>query len=87
MNEIFQLTEKSHYDLCYISQFLIPPTHSLYHGSESASYLGRKLWETLPPVIRQIDTLSGFKKAIKKWKATNCPCRICKTYIPNIRFL
>ena len=65
MNEIFQLTEKSHYDLCYISQFLIPPTHSLYHGSESASYLGRKLWETLPPVIRQIDTLSGFKKAIK----------------------
>ena len=56
MNEIFQLTEKSHYDLCYISQFLIPPTHSLYHGSESASYLGRKLWEMLPPVIRQIDT-------------------------------
>ena len=50
--------------MLYIS-ILIPPTHSLYHGSESASYLGRKLWETLPPVIRQIDTLSGFKKAIK----------------------
>ena len=58
----------------YASQFFIPPTHSVYHGSESASYFGPKLWELLPPVIRKIDTLSGFKKAIKKRKATNCPC-------------
>ena len=74
MNEIFQLTEKSCYNIRYTSQFFIPPTHSVYHGSESASYFGPKLWELLPPVNRKIDTLSGFKKAIKKWKATNCPC-------------
>ena len=40
MNEIFQLTEKSHYNLRYTSEFIIPPIHSVYHGSESASYLG-----------------------------------------------
>ena len=87
MNEIFQLREKSHYNLRYTSEFIIPPIHSVYHGRESASYLGPKLWELIPTVIRQIDTLSGFKKAIKKWKPTNCPCRICKTYIPNVGFL
>ena len=74
MNEIFQLTEKSHYNIRYTSPFFIPPTHSVYHGSESASYLGPKLWELLPPVIRKIDILSGFKKAIKNWKASYCPC-------------
>ena len=79
MNEIFQLTEKSHYNLRYTSEFIIPPIHSVCHGSESHCYLGPKLWELIPPVIRQIDTLSEFKKAIKKWKPTNCPCRICKT--------
>ena len=87
MNEIFQLKEKSHYNLRYKSEFRIPPIHSVYHGSESVSYLGPKIWELIPPVIRQIDTFSKFKKAIKKWKPTNCPCRICKTYIPCVGFL
>ena len=39
MNEIFQLREKSHYNLRYTSQFIIPPIN-VYHGSESASYHG-----------------------------------------------
>ena len=79
MNEILQLREKSHYNLRYTSEFIISPIHSVYHDSKSVSYLGHKIWELIPPVIRQIDTLSGFKKAIKKWKPTNCSCRICKT--------
>ena len=87
MNEIFQLREKSHYNLRYTSEFLIPPIHSVYYGSESVSHLGPKIWELIPPVIRQIDTFSGFKKAIKKWKPTNCPSRIFKTYIPSVGFL
>ena len=32
------------------------------HGSESASYLGPKIWELIPPVIRQIESFNGFKK-------------------------
>ena len=43
MNEIFQLGEKSHYNLRYTSEFIIPPIHSVYHGSESVSYLGPKI--------------------------------------------
>ena len=40
INEIFQLTKKSHYNLRHTSELIIPPIHSIYHGSESASYLG-----------------------------------------------
>ena len=87
MNEIFHFIKKPHYNLRYTSEFIIPSIHSVYHGSESASYLGPKLWELIPTVIRQIDTLSGFKKSIKEWKPTNCLCRICKIYIPNVGFL
>ena len=65
MNETFQLREKSHYNLRYTSEFIIPPIHSVHHGSESISYLGPKIWELIPPVIRQIDTFPGFEKAIK----------------------
>ena len=55
MNEIFQLREKSHYNLRYTSEFIIPPIHSVYHGRESASYLGTKLWELIPTVIRYLN--------------------------------
>ena len=79
--------EKPHFSLRYTSKFLIPAIHSVYHRIESAPYFGPKIWELIPSVIRQIDTFSGFKKAIKKWKPTNCPCRICKTYIPNVGLL
>ena len=51
MNEMFQLREESHYNLCYISKFVIPSIHKVYHGSESALNLGPKIWELIPPVI------------------------------------
>ena len=37
MNEIFQLREKSHYNLHYTTEFIIQPIHSVYHDRESAS--------------------------------------------------
>ena len=66
MNEIFKLREKSHFNLRYTSEFIISPIHRVYNGSKSVSYLRPNIWELIPPVIRQIDTFSGFKKAIKK---------------------
>ena len=54
MNEIFQLREKSQYNLRYTPEFIIPLIHSDYHCRECASYLGPKLWELIPTVIRQI---------------------------------
>ena len=51
MNEIFLLREKYHYKLRYTTEFIISPIHSVYHGRESAPYLGPKLWELIPIVI------------------------------------
>ena len=51
MNEIFQLREKSHYNLGYTSEFIISPIHGVYNGSNSVSYLGPNFWELILPVI------------------------------------
>ena len=87
MNEIFQIREESRYNLRYTSQFTIPPIHSVYNGRESVSYMGPKIWELIPPAFKQINSLSGFKKAIKEWKPSNCPSRLCKSYISQVGFL
>ena len=84
MNDIFKLRESTHYNLRSTSQFLLHPIHSVFNGSESASYLGPKIWKEIPTDIKNKDFLIGFKKGIKKWKHLNCPCRICKTFIPNL---
>ena len=65
MNEIFQLTEEPHYNLRCVSKFVIQPIHIIYHFSEPASYLGPKIWELIPPVIRQIKSFNGFKEEIR----------------------
>ena len=87
MNEIFQIREESRYNLRYTSQFTIPPIQSVCNGRESVSYIGPKIWELIPHAFKQINSLSGFKKAIKEWKPSNCPCRFCKTYISQAGFL
>ena len=86
MNEIFEIRNEHHYSLRQNSQFFRPLVKSVYHGTESLSYLGPKVWDILPNIYKNIYGLHKFKKAIKKWKPENCPCRICKKYIANVGF-
>ena len=82
MNEIFQLREKSHYNLRYTSESVILSSYSVYQGSESTSYLGPKIWELTPPVIWRIDVFSGFKKAIKNGNLSTAHAGFAKhTYL------
>ena len=87
MNEIFEVKNKHSYNPSQNSQFFGPLVKSVYHGTESLSYLGLKVWDILPNTYKNIDGLHKFKKAIKKWKPENCFCRICEKYIVNIGFI
>ena len=66
MNEVFKLRNTPHYNLRHTSHFSTDPIHSVYNGTESASYLGPKIWEQIPAEIKNKDSLDGFKKEIKK---------------------
>ena len=65
MNEVFKLRNTPHYNLRHTSHFSTDPIHSVYNGTESASYLGPKIWEQIPAEIKNKDFLDGFKKEIK----------------------
>ena len=87
MNGIYKLRENTHCSLRHTSKFVVNPIHSVFNGSESASYLGTTIWKEMPTNTKNKDSLIGFKKEIKKWKPLNCHCRICKTFIPNLGFI
>ena len=50
-NEVFKPGNNSHYNLRYISQFSVNPSHRVYNGTESASYLELKIWEQITSKI------------------------------------
>ena len=87
MSGIFQIREEYRYNVSYTSQFTILPICSVYNGRESVSFMSPKIWKLIPPAFKQINSFSGFKKAIKEWKPSNCPHRLYKTYISQVGFL
>ena len=60
MNDTFKLRENTHSNLRHTSQFLVDPIHTVFNGSESASYLGPKIWEQIPLEIKNINSLGWF---------------------------
>ena len=80
LNEIFQ-NRTSSYNLRTNSSFAVRPVHSVYHGTESFSFLGQKIWELVPEHVKQSESLEIFKKKIKQWVPSRCPCRLCRIYL------
>ena len=57
------------------------------YGIESIRILGPKIWDLVPNDIKLAGNLNLFKEKIKKWKVTNCPCRLCKVFIRGVGYL
>ena len=68
MNRFFKLNSDSRYNSRQILQVSRSLVKSVYHGTESISYLGSKIWDILPDDHKTIQNLDTFKIKIKKWK-------------------
>ena len=64
------------------SYFAIPNVKSVYNGTESLSNLRSRICNLVLDKLRQLVDIHAFKKEIKNWKPKNCPCSLCKRYIP-----
>ena len=69
------------------SYFAMPRAKTVNHGSESLSYIGSKLWDSIPSHTKEIESINEFKHVIKTWKPGLCSCRLCKVYLQNIGYL
>ena len=75
------------YNLRSENSFMSRQVNSLYHGTESLSFLGPKIWEQVPQEIKESENIAIFKSKIKKWTPSHCPCRLCRTYLLQIGFM
>ena len=68
------------YDLRLGNESQLPKVHTTTYRIETITFLGNRLWSTLPNIIKQASTFSIFKCHIKCWKCENCNSRLCKIY-------
>ena len=86
-SEIFHRRDIN-YNLRINSDFAMPNVMSVFHGSQSISYLGPKIWDIVPFELKELTSVvAAFKKGINEWKPKNCPCRLYKKYVSNLGFI
>ena len=67
--------------------FARPNVESVLKGEQSLRSFGPKVWNSmLPDSLKGCKSLSEFKTRIKSWIPTNCPCKLCKTYIAGVGY-
>ena len=87
IQDIFQSRENTH-NTRLNPQFSRPNVTSVYKGDLSLRSFGPIVWNNmLPEDIKKIVRLTTFKDKVKDWIPTNCPCKLCKNYIPNLGYV
>ena len=54
---------------------------------QTISYMAPEIWNLVPKEMKQITTVNEFKAKLKIWELENCPCRLCRSYVPQIKFI
>ena len=85
--EVFPVRQQSQYSMRNYAYLAMPRAKTVNHGLECLSYIGSKLWDSIPFDMKEIDAINEFKHVIKTWKADLYSCRLCKVYLQNIGYL
>ena len=87
IQELFLPNHENTSSLRHLRQFKTPSISTVYHDTESVSFLGPKVSEILPDSFKKTNDTDTFKKTIKTWKLSNIPSKLCRIYVENIGFL
>ena len=86
MRDVFAERNNQH-NLRNENHLRLPVAKTTTYGIETIEYRGCLLWSTIPPEIKDSNSLSEFKRKIKKWDGNSCLCRLYKIYVRNLGFL
>ena len=87
LHEVFPLTEPSTYNLRFQAEFGTRTIRTVHYGSNFLRFLGPKIWQIVPSELNRFERVDVSKSKVWKWRPHNCPCRLCDTYIHQVRFI
>ena len=76
MKEVFK-PKMSNYELRNKELLVLNPTRTTTFGTRSISFKGSLIWNQLPNIYKEAESLNKFKRLIKNWSGIECSCKIC----------
>ena len=86
VNDVLAVS-KRHYNTQYYKLFVTDPLKTDIYGQNSISHTDNQIWNLLPCGIKNSASLDSFKLKNKQECCVECPCILCKTYLPNLGYL
>ena len=83
VKEIFQEGIVPH-NLRSENSFASRQVNSVYHDTESISFLGPEILELVPLQIKESENINTFKRRVKKRVPSQCPCRLSVSHLSSI---
>ena len=82
-NSVYDIFEnsRSSYNLRSQRDFDIPSVSAESYGKNLLKYYGPIIENLIPARLRNIETLTEFKKEICVWKIDRCPCRLFSIFV------
>ena len=77
MWDMFKRRETT-YDLRVKDLLQLPSTKTTSYGINSILFRGSIMWNSIPDVVKNNQSIASFKKIIKTWNGEKCHCTICK---------
>ena len=87
MKGIFIEKKLTGYSLRSKDDFESMNIRTVHRGEDTLRFLGCKIWKIVPEHIKEAKSVAEFKKLIRKWVPSECPCRLCKKYIQHIGYI
>ena len=66
--------------------FARPHVESVKKGDRSLRSFGPIIWNTMLPEGLK-ECIDKFKDCLRSWVPDNCPCELCKTYVPGLGYV
>ena len=87
MNNIFEFNDNPYSLRNDTAYFKSRNVRTVRYGIETASFVGPRIWNSIPKEIKESASLQIFKSEIKSWTPKNCPCKLCKNYVQHFGYL
>ena len=71
------------YNLRNFQEFTTERKRTVWYGPETLNYRYPRLWSLLPESLKEMNSLSQFKRNIKRWICRDLPSRLCKHCLKN----
>ena len=75
------------YSLRSKSKSVVPSVRTVHNGQNSIQCYSSLISNMIAGCLKDSESLGLFKGKIRKWKAINCPCCLCKKNISNLDFI